>query len=128
MENTNLPMLNLFQAKKIFTSKIYFPNYIELYCNLDIQKNEKNLKRILKAYWKNFPHNNILDFVLKNFANLNILEKVKILINILEGHNNLYLKYLLLGEIKAKAKGWAESKKDLLNSHKNLLEVRKITH
>ncbi len=102
--------------EKIFTSKIYFPNYIELYCNLDIQKNEKNLKRILKAYWKNFPHNNILDLVLKNFANLNILEKVKILINILEGHNNLYLKYLLLGEIKAKAKVWGESKKDLLKS------------
>ena len=50
--------------EKIFTSKIYFPSYVELYCNLDVQKNEKNLKKILKAYWKNFPHNNILDFVL----------------------------------------------------------------
>ena len=38
------------------------------------------------------------------------------LIEILEGHDNLYLKYLLLGEIKAKAKIWGDSKKDLLKS------------
>ena len=45
-----------------------------------------------------------------------MLEKVKLFINILEGHNNLYLKYLLLGEIKAKAKVWGDSRKDLLKS------------
>ena len=123
--NFNLAKENLEEGKpekakklleEIFTKKIYFPNYIELYCNLDIEKNEKNLKRILKSYWRNFPHSNILEFVLKNFNNLNILEKTKLLIDILEGHNNLYLKYLLLGEVKAKAKVWGDSKKDLLKS------------
>ena len=44
------------------------------------------------------------------------MKKLKLLIDILEGHNNLYLKYLILGEIKAKAKVWGESKKDLLKS------------
>ena len=34
---------------------------------------------------------------------------------ILERHNNLYLKYLLLGEIKVKAKVW-EARNDLLKS------------
>ncbi|RPH06274.1 MAG: hypothetical protein CBC53_003770 [Alphaproteobacteria bacterium TMED93] len=100
----------------IFISKVYFPSYVELYCNLQLHNNEKHLKRILKAYWRNFPHKNILDFVLKNFQNFTLLEKVKLLISILEGHNNLYLKYLLLGEIKAKAKIWGDSKKDLLKS------------
>ena len=57
-----------------------------------------------------------LKFTLNNFNQLNILEKVKLLIEILEGHDNLYLKYLLLGEIKAKAKIWGDSKKDLLKS------------
>ena len=108
------------KAKKfledIFISKVYFPSYVELYCNLQLHNNEKHLKRILKAYWRNFPHNNILNFVLKNFKNFTLLEKVKLLIGILEGHNNLYLKYLLLGEIKAKAKIWGDSKKDLLKS------------
>ena len=40
---------------------------MELYCNLNMQNKDKRLKKILKAYWKNFPHNNILDCVLKNF-------------------------------------------------------------
>ena len=34
-----------------------------------------------------------------------MLEKVKLFINILEGHNNLYLKYLLLEKLN-KAKVW----------------------
>lgn len=102
--------------EKIFSSKIYYPDYIDMYCNLNLQKNDKELKRILKSYWKIFPHTNILDCVLKNFSNLNISEKVKLLITLLEGHNDHYLKYLLLAEIKAKAKIWGDSKKDLLKS------------
>ena len=34
----------------------------------------------------------------------------------MEGHDNLYLKYLLLGEIKSMAKIWGDSKRDLLKS------------
>ena len=102
--------------EEIFLSKIYFPNYIDTYCNLNLQKNNKKLKKILKSYWKSFPHTNILDCVLKSFSNLNISEKVKLLINLLEEHNDFYLKYLLLAEIKAKAKIWGDSKKDLLKS------------
>ena len=102
--------------EKIFAEKIYFPNYMELYCNLNMKNKDNRLKKILKAYWKNFPHENILECVLKNFKNLNMSEKVKLLINLLEGHNNLYLKYLLLGEIKSMAKIWGDSKKDLLKS------------
>ena len=40
--------------EEIFNSKIYFPSYVELYCNLNLQKNEKKLKKILKASWKHF--------------------------------------------------------------------------
>jgi HemY protein len=125
--NFNLAKENLEEGKpekakklleEIFKKKIYFPCYIELYCNLNIEKNEKNLKKILKSYWRIFPHSNILESVFKNFNNLNIPEKTKLLIDILEGHNNLYLKYLLLGEVKAKAKVWGDSKKDLLKSIK----------
>jgi len=81
-----------------------------------LQNNNKELKKILKSYWKIFPHQNILECVLKNFSNLNISEKIKLLINVLDGHNDLSLKHLLLAEIKAKAKIWGDSKKDLLKS------------
>ena len=31
--------------EEIFLSKIYFPNYIDTYCNLNFQKNNKKLKK-----------------------------------------------------------------------------------
>ena len=102
--------------REIFSSKVFFPPSVELYCKLNTENSQRNLKKILRSYWKYFPHYNILDCVLKNFKNLSILKKVKILIELLEGHDELYLKYLLLGEIKAQAKIWGDSKKDLYRS------------
>lgn len=102
--------------KKSFASKVILPPAVDLYLKLNIKNKYRGLKILLKEYWKFFPHESILKFTLNNFNQLNILEKVKLLIEILDGHDNLYLKYLLLGEIKAKAKIWGDSKKDLLKS------------
>ena len=102
--------------KKIMESKIFLPPIVEFYFKLNLKSSKTRMKNILKDYWQYFPHFNILDCVLNNFTNLNILEKVKLLIEVLDGHDNLYLKYLLLGEIKAKAKIWGDSRKDLLKS------------
>ena len=100
----------------IFKFKVYLPPLIELYCNLSMYKSERNLKKILKAYWKYFPHYNILNCVLNNFSSLNSLKKVRLLMEILDGHDNFYLRYLILAEIKYIAKIWGDSKKDLLKS------------
>ena len=59
---------------------------------------------------KFFPNENILDLTLNYFKELNILEKVKLLTDVLHGHDDLYYKYLMLGKIKAKAKIWETQK------------------
>ena len=97
-------------------NRIYLPPVIQLYCKIKKTVPERYLKNILSQYWKNIPHPNILNCVLDNFNNLNINKKVKLLIELLEGHDNLYLKHLLLGEIKAKAKIWGDAKNDLIKS------------
>ena len=102
--------------RETFSSKVFLPPTVELYCKLNTENSQRSLKKILKSYWKYFPHYNILDCVLNNFKNLSILKKVKLSIELLEGHDQLYLKHLLLGEIKAQAKIWGDSRKDLLRS------------
>ncbi len=102
--------------QQTFAEKVFLPPSVELYSRLHKDATNRNLKKLLRHYWRYFPHHNILDCVLDNFKNLSLLKKVKLLIELLDGHDTLYLKYLLLGEIKAKAKIWGDSKKDLLKS------------
>ena len=104
--------------QRIISNKILLPPVIEMYFKLNFKSSQRNLKKVLKDYWKYFPNENILDFILKYFRELSILEKVKLCTEVLQGHDNLYFKYLILGEIKAKAKIWGDSKKDLLKSIK----------
>ncbi|MEC8099824.1 MAG: hypothetical protein VX089_01270, partial [Pseudomonadota bacterium] len=100
----------------IFLSKNFFPPSVELYLKINTDKTERKLKKILKAYWSHFPHYSIINCVLNNFKSHDILKKVKLLIELLEGKNDLYLKYMLLGEIKVKAKIWGDAKNDLYKS------------
>ena len=105
-----------YTLKKIISNKVLLPPVVDMYFKLNFKSSRRNLKKILKDYWKFFPNENILDLILNYFKELNILEKVKLLTEVLHGHDNLYFKYLMLGKIKAKAKIWGDSKKDLLKS------------
>ena len=116
-ENGNLKEANNI-LKEIFSSNVFLPPTVDLFSRLNLEISHRSFKKILKSYWLYFPHYNILDCVLRSFNNLSILKKVSLLIELLEGHDELYLKYLLLGEIKAKAKIWGDSRKDLLKSIK----------
>ena len=40
--------------EEIFLSKIYFPDYIETYCNLNLQKNNKKFKKNIEILLENF--------------------------------------------------------------------------
>ena len=134
---------NFFQKGLVSKSKQYalkaykinptFPPIIELYCKLNIAKTNRSLIRKLTRYWLEFPHPNIIDCLEHGTKNKDPKISIKYL-NIIFSSSDSYLKYLILGEIKLKAKVFGEAKSDLKKSisirptkraYKNLILLEK---
>ncbi len=107
-----------FYLEKALSINKYFPAFIELYCKLYKTKDKAQLLRVLKKYWKNYPHPNIENCINIGLEGLDELSKIQELSKILIEHDNLHYKHLVLGKLKYKAKIWGESKKDLKKSIK----------
>ena len=107
-------------AKKFLRKAIqlnnFFPPFMELYCKLNLAKNQNQLIKILKKYWLINPNPNIEQCLENSFTDKNALSKLKIISKILVKNNHLYYKYLILGKLKYKAKIWGSSKSDLKKS------------
>lgn len=93
-----------------------FPPIIELYCKLKIPKSKRNLIKILKYYWKEFPHPNIKKCLEYGLDSKDIGLNILILGDILKMKKHSYIKYLIFGQLKCEAKIWGEAKKDILKS------------
>ena len=89
---------------------------MELFCRLNVAKNENTLIKILKNYWLKNPNPNIEKCINYGFMNKDALSKVKLTSYILEKNDHLYYKYLILGKYKYKAKIWGSSKNELQKS------------
>ena len=94
----------------------FFPPFMELYCKLNLAKNQNQLIKILKKYWLINPNPNIEQCLEDSFTEKDALSKLKIISKILVKNNHLYYKYLILGKLKYKAKIWGSSKYDLQKS------------
>ncbi len=105
---------SLVKSKKFLNKALklnkFFPPYIELYCQLEADKNKNELIKILKSYWIKNPNPNIGDCINIAFAKENNNSKLKILTKILNNQNDSYYKYLILGKFKYQAKIWGASK------------------
>ena len=102
--------------KKAIQLNNFFPPFMELYCKLNLAKNQNQLIKILKKYWLINPNPNIEQCLENSFTDKNALSKLKIISKILVKNNHLYYKYLILGKLKYKAKIWGSSKSDLKKS------------
>ena len=89
---------------------------MELYCKLNLAKNQNQLIKTLKKYWLVNPNPNIEQCLENSFTEKDALSKLKIISKILVKNNHLYYKYLILGKLKYKAKIWGSSKNDLQKS------------
>ncbi len=94
----------------------FFPPFMELYCKLNLAKNQNQLIKILRRYWLANPNPNIEQCLENSFKEKDALSKLKIISKILVKNNHLYYKYLILGKLKYKAKIWGSSKNDLKKS------------
>ena len=94
----------------------FFPPFMELYCKLNLAKNQNHLIKVLKKYWLIKPNPNIEQCLEDSFTEKDALSKLKIISKILVKNNHLYYKYLILGKLKYKAKIWGSSKNDLQKS------------
>ncbi len=107
-------------AKKFLRKAIklnnFFPPFMDLYCKLNLAKNQNQLIKILKKYWLINPNPNIEQCLESSFTEKDALSKLKIISKILVKNNHLYYKYLILGKLKYKAKIWGSSKSDLQKS------------
>jgi len=107
-------------AKKFLNKAIklnnFFPPFMELYCKLNLAKNQNQLIKILKKYWLINPNPNIEQCLKDSFTEKDSLSKLKVISKILVKNNHLYYKYLILGKLKYKAKIWGSSKSDLQKS------------
>ena len=107
-------------AKKFLRRAIklnnFFPPFMELYCKLNLAKNQNQLIKVLKKYWLINPNPNIEQCLEDSFSEKDALSKLKIISKILVKNNHLYYKYLILGKLKYKAKIWGSSKRDLQKS------------
>ena len=106
---------------KIFLRKAiklnnFFPPFMELYCKLNMAKNQKELIKVLKKYWLTNPNPNIEQCLKVSFKQSDALSRLKIISKILAKNNHLYFKYLILGKLKYNAKIWGSSKNDLQKS------------
>ena len=107
-------------AKKFLNKAIklnnFFPPFMELYCKLNMAKNQKELIKVLKKYWLTNPNPNIEQCLKVSFKESDALSRLKIISKILAKNNHLYFKYLILGKLKYNAKIWGSSKNDLQKS------------
>lgn len=94
----------------------FFPPFMELYCKLNLAKNQNQLIKILRKYWLINPNPNIEQCLEDSFTEKDDLSKLKIISKILVKNNHLYYKYLILGKFKYKARIWGSSKNDLKKS------------
>ena len=94
----------------------FFPPFMELYCKLNLAKNQNQLIKILRKYWLVNPNPNIELCIEDSFTEKDALSKLKIISKILVKNNHLYYKYLILGKLKYKAGIWGSSKSDLKKS------------
>ncbi len=94
----------------------FFPPFMELYCKLNLAKNQNQLIKILRRYWCAKPNPNIEQCLENSFTDKDALSKLKIISKILVKNDHLYYKYLILGKLKYKAKIWGSSKRDLKRS------------
>ena len=113
LKETNNAKIFLRKAIKLNN---FFPPFMELYCKLNLAKNQNQLIKILKKYWLMNPHPNIEQCLEDSFKEKDALSKLKIISKILVKNNHLYYKYLILGKLKYKAKIWGSSKSDLQKS------------
>ena len=102
--------------KKSIKLNNFFPPFMDLYCKLNLAKNQSHLIKILKKYWLINPNPNIEQCLENSFTDKDALSKLKIISKILVKNNQLYYKYLILGKLKYKAKIWGSSKSDLQKS------------
>ena len=107
-------------AKKFLRRAIklnnFFPPFMELYCKLNLAKNQNQLIKILKQYWLENPNPTIEQCLEDSFTEKDALSKLKIISKILVKNNHLYYKYLILGKLKYQARIWGSSKNDLQKS------------
>ena len=107
-------------AKKFLSKAIklnnFFPPFMDLYCKINLAKNQNQLIKILKKYWLINPNPNIEQCLEDSFAEKDAISKLKIISKILVKNNHLHYKYLILGKFKYKAKIWGSSKSDLQKS------------
>ena len=89
---------------------------MELYCKLNLAKNQNQLIKILKQYWLENPNPTIEQCLEDSFTEKDALSKLKIISKILVKNNHLYYKYLILGKLKYQARIWGSSKNDLQKS------------
>ena len=80
-------------AKKFLRRAIklnnFFPPFMELYCKLNLAKNQKQLIKVLKKYWLLNPNPN-MDQCLENcFTEKDALSRLKIISKILVKNNQL---------------------------------------
>ena len=113
--------LNEKNSAKIYLKKAiklnkFFPPFMQLYCKLNLAKNQNELIKVLKRYWLSNPNPNIEQCLEDSFKDHNALSKLKIISKILVKNNHLYYKYLILGKLKYRAKIWGSSKSDLQKS------------
>ena len=102
--------------KKAIKLNNFFPPFMELYCKLNLAKNQNQLIKTLKKYWLLNPNPNIEQCLENCFTEKDALSRLKIISKILVKNNHLYYKYLILGKLKYKAKIWGSSKSDLKKS------------
>ncbi len=102
--------------KKAIKLNNFFPPFMELYCKLNLAKNQNQLIKTLKKYWLINPKPDIKQCLEDSFSDKDALSKLKIISKILVKNNHLYYKYLILGKLKYKAKIWGSSKSDLQKS------------
>ena len=101
-----------------------FPPIVELYCKLKIAKSERKLINILRKYWSEFPHPNIEMCLENGLDSKNLQSNLTAMHNILKKSRESYIKYLVYGKMKYKAKIWGEAKKDILKS----IEIKPSKH
>ncbi len=120
----------ILKAYKVNSS---FPPIIEMYCKLNISKSNRDLIKKLKKYWYDCPHPNIIN-CLENGLKSNDPKVAIRNLDIIFNKSNSHLRYLILGELKYKAKVYGEAKSDLKKSvnikptkraYESLLEIEK---
>ena len=93
-----------------------FPPFVELFCKLKIAKSKRQLIKVLKRYWEDFPHPNIQKCLEYGLESKDQKLQIASLNDILKRSKNSHIKYLVYGKMKYEAKLWGEARKDIIKS------------